>query len=263
MSRLRLGISACFMHKDPTRPIFKGKTLLYVEESLAHWVMRLGAQAYMIPSVAAGGKIELKEFAEDLDGLVLHGGADVAPESYNETPLKDEWKGDRIRDLYEIELFHAFKNLGKPVLGVCRGSQLINVAMGGSLYQDITTQVEKTLNHRDWEIYDQNFHEIEFKAGSYLEKIFGRGKFKTNSVHHQALKTIGRDLVVEAVSTADGIVEGIRYTGPSYVCGIQWHPEFHDDADKTLLSGDALLKDFMSECEIRKMNKKMDSAKAV
>ncbi len=106
--RLKIGISACFMHKDPQRAIFKGKTLLYVEESLAHWVMRLGAQAFMIPSVAPEGKIDLSEYAGALDGLVLHGGADVAPESYGQKPLKDEWKGDRVRDLYEIELFKAF-----------------------------------------------------------------------------------------------------------------------------------------------------------
>ena len=252
MAKLKIGISACFMHKDPTRAIFKGKTLLYNEESLAHWAMRLGAMAFMIPSVAPEGKIRLKDYAEELDGLLLHGGADVSPESYGEKPLREEWKGDRIRDLYEMELFHAFREAGKPVLGVCRGSQLINVALGGSLYQDISTQVEKTLNHRDWDIYDQNFHEIEFTKGSYLEKIFGSGKFRTNSVHHQSLKTIGKGLTVEAISTSDGIVEGIKYDGPSYVCGIQWHPEFHDDADSTLLSGDPLLQDFMAQCESRR-----------
>lgn len=262
MKKIKIGISACFMHKDPTRAIFKGKTLLYNEESLAHWAMRLGAIAFMIPSVPEGGKTALAEYAEELDGLILHGGADVAPETYGEAPLKEEWKGDRVRDLYEMELFHAFKNIGKPVLGVCRGSQLINVALGGSLYQDIGTQVPDTLNHRDWHIYDQNFHEIEFKSGSYLEKIFGKGKFKANSIHHQALKDIGKGLTVEAVSTDDGVIEGIKYQGPSYVCGIQWHPEFHDDGDASLLSGDPLLKDFMAECEIRKLNGKMDSVKA-
>jgi len=249
MPRLKIGISACFMHRDPTRAIFKGKTLLYNEESLAHWAMKFGAIAFMIPSVAPAAKIALKDYAEELDGLLLHGGVDVAPESYGETPLKDEWKGDRIRDIYEIELFHAFKNLGKPVLGVCRGAQLINVAMGGSLYQDIATQVPDTRNHRDWNVYDQNFHEVEFSKGSYLEKIFGVGKFKTNSIHHQSLKKIGNGLAVEAKSADDGIVEGFKYEGASYVCGVQWHPEFHDDADKSLLSGDALLKDFMRECE--------------
>jgi putative glutamine amidotransferase len=252
MEKLKIGISACFMHKDPTRAIFKGKTLLYVEESLAHWAMRLGAQAFMIPSVAPGSKVQLAAYAEALDGLVLHGGADVAPESYGETAMKPEWQGDRIRDLYEMELFRSFKNADKPVLGVCRGAQLINVALGGSLYQDIRTQIENTVEHRDWNIYDQNFHEIEFKPDSYLARVFGSGKFKTNSIHHQSLKKIGEGLIVEAVSTSDGLVEGVKYQGSEYVCGIQWHPEFHDDADKSLLSGDPLLRDFMLECERRK-----------
>lgn len=249
------------MHRDPTRAIFKGKTLLYVEESLAHWVMRLGAQAFMIPSVVSGGKIQLKEYAETLDGLVLHGGADVAPESYGETPLKEEWKGDRVRDLYEIELFHAFKDADKPVLGICRGAQLINVALGGSLYQDINTQIDKSQIHRDWNVYDQNFHDIAFQHGSYLEKIFGRGSFRTNSIHHQALKKIGEGLSVEAIATEDNIVEGIKFQGPKYICGVQWHPEFHDDENNELLSGDPLLKDFMSECEIRKMSNRMGAIK--
>lgn len=248
MEKLKIGISACFMHKDPTRAIFKGKTLLYIEESLAHWVMRLGAQAFMIPSVAPSGKIQLSDYAEALDGLVLHGGADVAPETYGETPLKEEWRGDRVRDLYEIALFNAFKATGKPILGICRGAQLINVALGGTLYQDINTQIAQSLPHRDWHIYDQNFHDIEFVPGSYLEKIFGRGRFRTNSVHHQALKELGKNLVVEAIAPEDKIVEGVKYQGAQYICGVQWHPEFHDDADKTLLSGDPLLADFMREC---------------
>jgi putative glutamine amidotransferase len=262
MEKLKIGISACFMHKDPQRAIFKGKTLLYVEESLAHWVMRLGAQAFMIPSVAPGSTVELADYAEHLDGLVLHGGADVSPESYGEQALKPEWQGDRVRDLYEIELLRAFKNLGKPVLGVCRGAQLINVAMGGTLYQDIRTQLAETLEHRDWNIYDQNFHEIQFEPGSYLERIFGSGRYKTNSIHHQSLKTIGEGLTVEAMSVSDNIVEGIKYQGESYICGIQWHPEFHDDEDASLLSGDPLLKDFMSECSLYKLAHRLNTTQA-
>ncbi|MCX7633348.1 MAG: gamma-glutamyl-gamma-aminobutyrate hydrolase family protein [Turneriella sp.] len=250
--RLRIGISACFMHKDPTREIFKGKTLLYIEESLAHWVMRLGAQAFMIPTVSARGQVSPEDYAAELDGLVLHGGADVAPESYGEKPLRPEWQGDRVRDLYEIALFEAFRRVEKPILGICRGAQLINVALGGSLYQDINTALPNAFKHRDWQIYDQNFHEVEFVPGSYLERLFGRGPHKVNSVHHQALKDIGRNLRVEAYSITDRIVEGITYTGDSYICGIQWHPEFHDENDPTLLSGDPLLADFMRACSERK-----------
>lgn len=249
MRTIKIGISACFMHRDPTRAIFKGKTLLYSEESLAHWAMRLGALAFIVPSLPESKRTDFSKYARELDGLILHGGADVAPESYGETPLRPEWQGDRVRDIYEIELFNAFRKLQKPVLGVCRGAQLINVAMGGSLYQDISTQIPETLTHRDWNIYDQNFHEVQFTKDSYLEKIFGRGPFKTNSVHHQSLKKLGEGLSVEATSTSDGIVEGIKYQGKEYICGIQWHPEFHDENDASLLSGDALLKDFMVECE--------------
>ncbi|MBV6494193.1 MAG: hypothetical protein LDLANPLL_02219 [Turneriella sp.] len=258
MSLLKIGISACFMHRDPTRAIFKGKTLLYNEESLVHWAMRLGAMAFMIPSVDVRGKITLADYAAHLDGLILHGGSDVAPEMYGEAPLKEEWKGDRIRDEYEIALFNEFYKLQKPVLGICRGAQIINVALGGTLYQDISTQVKNSLVHRDWNIYDQNFHEVEFFKGSYLARIFGAGKFKTNSIHHQGLKDIAKDLVVEATSAEDGIAEGIKFQGPAYVCGIQWHPEFHDTSDTSLLGSDPLLKDFMSECEIYKLNHKMD-----
>ncbi|HRP70262.1 MAG TPA: gamma-glutamyl-gamma-aminobutyrate hydrolase family protein [Turneriella sp.] len=262
MNRLKIGISACFMHKDPTRAIFKGKTLLYNEESLVHWAMRLGAMPLMVPSVVEGeGRVSLADYAYALDGLILHGGSDVAPEAYGEAPMKPEWKGDRVRDLYEIELFHEFKKLGKPILGVCRGAQVINVALGGSLYQDIETQVPDALNHRDWQRYDQNFHEIDIAPQSYLARLYGEGKFKTNTIHHQALKTMGTNLVIEATSSEDGIVEAFKLKEPTYVCGIQWHPEFHDEADRSLLSGDPLLKDFLSECEIFKMNQKMDRAK--
>lgn len=240
------------MHKDPTRAIFKGKTLLYVEESLAHWAMQFGAQVFMVPSVALGSITPLHEYASVLDGLLLHGGADIAPESYGEEPIKDAWKGDRERDLYEIELFKAFKAAEKPILGVCRGAQLINVALGGTLYQDIETQVEGSLEHRNWHIYDQNFHEVEVPPRTYLSKLGLQGTWRTNSIHHQGLRDLGEGLTAEAVSTKDKIVEAIKYQGTPYICGVQWHPEFQDTNDKSLLPGERILKDFLDECEVRR-----------
>jgi len=87
----KIGISACFFHADPQRPVFKGKTLLYLEQSIAQWVMAEGAQAWMVPATAAGSPVTLKDLVTELDGLVLQGGSDVAPKSYGETPLKPEW----------------------------------------------------------------------------------------------------------------------------------------------------------------------------
>jgi putative glutamine amidotransferase len=231
--RLKIGISACFMHADPARPLFTGKTLQYVEQSMAHWVMSAGALAVMIPSPAGAtqrGDVTLDHYAHWLDGLVLHGGADVSPLSYGEKPLQEKWAGDKIRDEYEIELAAAFERQGKPVFGVCRGLQLLNVAYGGTLYQDIATQVPEALRHRDAGVYDLNFHSVEIQPGSRLSALYpGASRVRVNSIHHQAIKDLAEGFEVEAVSHEDGLVEAIRRTdrGKPYLAAVQWHPEFH------------------------------------
>ena len=160
---------------------------------------------------------------------MLHGGSDVWPGSYGEEPLKPEWSGDRIRDEYEIALLRAFIDAGKPVLGVCRGLQVINVAFGGTLYQDITTQQPGSLTHRDAALYDQNFHEIELVSGTRLAALYRESRApRVNSVHHQGVKKLADGFTVEATSPDDGMVEAMRWTGGSYVNAVQWHPEFHD-----------------------------------
>lgn len=250
---LRIGVSSCFYHADPQRPIFKGKTLLYMVEDVAHWLLPRGVLPYLIPSLPATSKIPLARMVSDLDGLVLQGGADVAPQTYGETPLRPEWGGDAVRDRYEIELVNEFVAQGKPVLGLCRGLQLLNVAYGGSLYQDIKSQVAGSLDHRDWEIYDQNFHDIEIDKGGWLSNLYGGiTKAKINSVHHQAIKDLGKGLVAEAHSHSDRIVEAIRADGPDYVIGVQWHPEFQDPKDKSLLDTGPLLVDFLEQAKKRK-----------
>lgn len=246
--RPRIGFSACFFHSDPKRPVFKGKTLLYLEQSIAHWMIRHGAMAYMIPSTPSDGDLRLRDWAHDLDGVVFQGGSDVSPRSYGETAMRPEWEGDFVRDQYEIELFREFQKLGKPVLGICRGAQLINVACGGTLYQDIGTQVPGALVHRDWEIYDQNFHEIKFEKDSLLSKLYPDSKTaKVNTVHHQAIKDLGKGLAVEARSETDGVIEALRGTGDSFVYAVQWHPEFQDQKDESLLDGGPILKRFLEE----------------
>jgi putative glutamine amidotransferase len=249
---LKIGISACFFHPDPQRAVFKGKTLQYVEQEMAHWVMQKDAMALMIPSPEGdsrrpGSKVTVDDYARELDGLVLMGGSDVSPSSYGEKPLKPEWAGDRIRDDYEIALFRAFVAAGKPVLGVCRGAQVINVAQGGTLYQDVAFQFPGALNHRNWDIYDRNCHATTIVPGSGLAKLYpGVSLTKTNSVHHQAAKDLGRDLSVEAWSEPDRVVEAIRWSGPSYVFAVQWHPEFHDGQDASFIDDTPILDDFLA-----------------
>ena len=242
---MRIGISACFFHPDPTRPVFKGKTLLYLEESLVHWVMSHGALAYMLPS--SGTCVDAQALISGVDGFVLQGGADVSPLSYGETPLKPEWSGDFVRDTYEIALYQAALAQNKPVLGICRGMQLMNVAQGGTLYQDITTQHEGAFVHRNWDVYDQNKHGLNIVEGSALQTMYeGLTYACVNSVHHQGVKTLGRDLVVQAYAEPDSVIECVVLNSTaSYVMGVQWHPEFQKDNDG-LLSTAPILHHFLT-----------------
>ena len=254
---VRVGISACFFHADPQRPIFKGMTLQYIEQNMAHWVMQRDAMALMIPSPdgatrRSASRVAVADYARELDALLLMGGSDVCPETYGEKALKPEWNGDRIRDDYEIALLRAFMAEKKPVLGVCRGAQVINVAFGGTLYQDIATQVTGALNHRNWDIYHENTHATSIVAGSGLARLYpGVQLVKTNSVHHQAVKEVGRHLAVEAWSEPDRLVEALRWTGPSYVFAVQWHPEFHDRTDASIVDDTPILDDFLGHAARR------------
>ncbi|MEP7182993.1 MAG: type 1 glutamine amidotransferase [Betaproteobacteria bacterium] len=249
---LKIGISACFFHADPARPIFKGMTLQYIEQNVAHWLMQRDVLAFMVPSPEgstkrASSKATVDAYADELDGLVLMGGSDVCPETYGERALKPEWNGDRIRDDYEIALLRAFVALRKPVLGVCRGAQVINVAQGGTLYQDLATQAPFALNHRNWAIYEDNCHATSIVPGTGLARLYPKTEMvKTNSIHHQAVKDLGRNLVVEAWSEPDRIAEALRWKGPSYLFGVQWHPEFHDPDDPTFVDDTPILDDFLT-----------------
>lgn len=255
---IRIGLSSCFLHADPLRPIFKGKTLVYAELSICHWVMSQGAVAYLIPPPGPDSAVGLAELAHGLHGLLLQGGSDIAPENYGESPLRPEWKGDAVRDAYEQALLREFLHQGKPVLGICRGAQLINVAFGGSLYQDIATQLPVAGNHRDWEAYDRNFHELRILPGTRTSRIYGGAtKGRVNTVHHQAIRRLGDGLAAEAFCAGagkdgDAVIEAVSLRDPRhYVYGVQWHPEFQDPADATLLPAAPILSDFLDETRAR------------
>ncbi len=248
-SKLKIAISACFLHPDEKRAAFGKKTLHYVEQSMSHWVMASGALPVMVPSVTgdtARGNISLDDYAQWLDGLIMHGGVDVWPGSYGETPLRPEWSGDKVRDDYEIALVKAFVAAGKPVFGVCRGLQLINVAYGGTLYQDISTQRPQALQHRDGDRYEHLFHELKPVPTSKLDKLLANSaSYKINSIHHQGIKDLAPGFVAEAHCMEDGVIEAIRHTGDAYIAAVQWHPEFHVNATEVLDDG-PLMRDFLT-----------------
>jgi putative glutamine amidotransferase len=256
---LRIGVSACLMHPDPQRNLYRTKTLLYAEQSMMHWLMAHNALPFLLPTAHAG--FSLSGMLDELDGLLLQGGADIAPESYGETPLDPAWSGDRPRDIYEIDLVHAALAANKPILGICRGAQLLNVALGGDMYQDIATQIPHALQHRDAERYDNLHHDIAFVPQTPLAALYHDAPtLRINSIHHQAIRKIGRDLQVEARSPHDQIVEAIRLAPQGqadpldtpYAFGVQWHPEFQDPRDPSLLNRSLIMEEFFQAIRRRK-----------
>ena len=221
---LKIGISACFMYKEPSRIVFGPKNLAYVECDMFSYVSQKGILPVLIPDLPMQ---QLEDILAELDGFVFQGGTDLAPETYNETPIvPGKCLGDAYRDAYELRIMEYAVKHNKPVLAICRGFQLMNVFFGGSLYQDIITQNPDAMQHRDAEKYDALVHEIVFEAGKTLDLVYdGIDQPIVNSVHHQGVKTVGKGLEVLAVSKNDGIIEALQNKAGN-VLGVQWHPEF-------------------------------------
>lgn len=227
--RLRIAVSNNVLPPDPGRVFYPPSALLYVEEQMAGWVSSTGALAYAVPRPVEQSAAELADYVADLDGLVLTGGADVSPRSYGEEPIEGgRWPGDEVRDRYEIELARRFVDAGKPVLGICRGHQVLNVAFGGTLFQDLNVQGATERIHRSQDDYHRNIHEVDLVAGGWLAGLYpGVERARVNTIHHQGVKDVAPGMAVAATSSDDGIVEAIRLEdGDAWVAGVQWHPEF-------------------------------------
>lgn len=255
--KVSIGLSPRILRSVPSELGFRGKTLQYLEQSMAHCVMHAGALVVMIPTVEQSDRfgtweVRTSDYVSLLDGLVLQGGADIDPTVYGDTPSEVLGPTDPIRDRFELELLRAFAAAGKPVLGVCRGMQLINVAFGGTLHQDLQHAEVVDYAHRKLELYDEHTHEIELIEGSWLYGLYeGTSIARVNSIHHQGIKSLGSGLAVEAVAT-DGVIESVRHPGLPFLVGVQWHPEFHDSRFPNLLPSDPLLKSFLKAAADRR-----------
>jgi len=222
---LKIGVTSCFFYPDITRTVFGHKTLCYLERDMARYLARENVMPILIPDL---NEKELTPFLQELDGLVLQGGSDISPMSYGATGILDnKWPGDPYRDAYELKILAHAKQVKMPVLGICRGFQLINVFFGGTLCQDIPTQIEGALKHRDAILYDKINHNVSIKAG-HLAKIYpGQSVIGVNSVHHQAVEKLGAGLQVEAIAEDDNMIEGFSYDQQGqFFLAVQWHPEF-------------------------------------
>ncbi|MCI0469849.1 MAG: gamma-glutamyl-gamma-aminobutyrate hydrolase family protein [Nitrospirae bacterium] len=157
---------------------------------------------------------DIEGIASHIDGLLIPGGDDLHPSYYGEEIAYELKIVDKKRSDLEISLIREIIKIGKPVLAICYGMQLLNVAFGGSLYQDIGTQMPEAMNHR------KDSHLIRTVENRY----FPRGEFSVNSSHHQAVKDMGGGLKPIAFS-ADNIIEAVCMDGDAFVLGVQWHPE--------------------------------------
>jgi putative glutamine amidotransferase len=222
-----IGISASLsLAGDEKRSFAKSATLQYVPDHYCKFVEMGGGIPVMIPIL--DDPVKATDIVAHCDGIIVTGGVDVDPSLYNEKNSKS--MGVYLpRDKFEIALVNAARQSAKSILGICRGIQILNVSFGGSLYQDIPTEIENVLQHHDWEAGKDAHHSILFTRQSPLSDLFQSEEIQVNSSHHQSLKKIGRGLEILAAAK-DGVIEAVCCPSDRFTYGVQWHPErmMHD-----------------------------------
>lgn len=179
-----------------------------------------------LPLVLAPGRPEdASDLLGRLSGLVLSGGNDVDPALYGAPRHPKVSHVVRERDDFEIALAREALRRDLPLLAICRGHQVLNVACGGTLVQDIPSELERAVDHDPERERWETAHDVRIRAGTRLREILGKDTVAVNSFHHQAVKDLGRGLVASAHATGDGVVEGLEAEGRRFVLGVQWHPE--------------------------------------
>lgn len=219
MAKPIIGISGSEIIDDGG--IFPGYRRSYVNEDYVDSVIQNGGIPYIIPFNEDDEVIEQQLL--NVQGLILSGGHDVDPHNYGEEPeqkLGDIWPE---RDHFDMRLLKLAEKNNIPVLGICRGAQIINVAHGGSLYQDLSYRKEETLKHSQGQRPTLLTHTVETVAGTKIAELLGKAKLQTNSFHHQLIKDVAPEFKVAARAT-DGVVEAIENDDASIIA-VQWHPE--------------------------------------
>jgi putative glutamine amidotransferase len=243
--------------RDAEEMGFRDKTLQFLEQSVPHWVMSKGALNVMLPTIECtypgrSSQVVIEDYVDAMDGLILQGGADLDPATYGEPVTHARGRMNPLRDRFEIDLLHAFVAAGKPVFGICRGMQLINVGFGGTLYQDLHEDAATSEAHHVVDRYDEHFHDVRLIPEGWMSKLYGDVQHGVvNSIHHQGVKELGKGLIVEALAD-DGVIEAIRWEGDSLVVGVQWHPEFHDYRYPDKLPADPLMQAFFAAARERR-----------
>ncbi|AVK61592.1 gamma-glutamyl-gamma-aminobutyrate hydrolase [Lactobacillus sp. CBA3605] len=204
--------------------MFPGRQRDYVNRDYLQSVTANGGVPLILPVTADAAMIQ--QYSQLIDGLLLCGGQDIDPLNYGEEPLAELGEIDPQRDQYEMALVRATHAAHKPVLGICRGLQLLNTLYGGTLYQDVADMPagEGTIKHMQAQLPAYGIHHIQVAASSQLAAYLGQTKLTVNSFHHQTLNKIAPGFNVVATAP-DQVVEAIEATTGGLQLGVQWHPE--------------------------------------
>lgn len=196
-----------------------------VGESYIQSVIQAGGLPVVIPVGLSSEDVQL--LFSRLDGILLTGGSDIDPRRFNGAPHPRVYDVDTRRDSLEIRLVQLAAEKGKPFLGICRGIQVINVALGGSLFTDIADQFPHPLKHDLFPNIPRSYlaHPISVAADSHLSQVLGGEAFEVNSLHHQGLDRLATPLRAVAYAP-DHLVEGVELPGHPFALGVQWHPEW-------------------------------------
>ncbi len=209
----------------------------YVNSAYLHAVQQAGGVPVLLPPQLSAASLE--RLARGLDALLLTGGGDIDPAHFGEAPHPTLYDVAPARDALEFFSIQSALDRRLPILAICRGIQVLNVALGGSLYQDVATEPGTEVQHSQKEARDQCTHKITVTPGSRLARTLGADEIEVNSFHHQTIKALGRGL--RAVAWApDQLIEGVELDDDSrWVVGIQWHPEHlteHSEPARRLFS---------------------------
>jgi len=231
MKKPVIGISGSITILENGR--FPGYRRTYVNEDYVKSVILAGGVPLLLP-LTTDPEI-IKGYLDLIDGLVLSGGHDVSPLAYGEQPLQKLGHTLPERDVFDRLLIEAALEKELPLLGICRGMQMLNVALGGTLYQDLDYVPDCQLKHDQYHDPSLATHEVSVETSSKLFGIMGDKRVKTNSFHHLAVKDLGNGLVITARAD-DGVVEAIEHNDYPFVLGVQWHPEMMASTDVKMKS---------------------------
>jgi len=206
-----------------TTEVIRGIVRVRVNQAYTDALLGAGLVPLVIPPVDDASMAE--RVLDVVDGLVLTGGEDVAPEHYGAAPHPTVVDAHASRDTTELALARGARTRGTPTLAICRGVQLVNVALGGTLVQDIPSALPNALPHDRADARFERVHEVQLTPGSRLSRAIGAEQLRTNSSHHQSIDRVAGGICVTG-RTDDGVVEGIEYDDDRWwMLGVQWHPE--------------------------------------